>query len=151
MSEAYCSSIRIPAPSTSPASSARSNPRKITCLAAITRAMSSAVGVPEMPISFDSNDPRWSKARIISGSVYPRVTDRSFCSGVVQWPRRVGLTRGGIPRMAISSGSQIEELLGDEAEALLSYQATGVDAAQIVAPGPDFIDRVVVQTDRTPP
>ena len=53
--------------------------------------------------------------------------------------------------MAISSGSQIEELLGDEAESLLSYQASGVDAAQIVAPGPDFIDRVVVQTDRTPP
>ncbi len=53
--------------------------------------------------------------------------------------------------MAISSGSQIEELLGDEAESLLSYQASGIDAAQIVAPGPDFIDRVVVQTDRTPP
>ena len=46
--------------------------------------------------------------------------------------------------MAISSGSQIEELLGDEAESLLSYQASGIDAAQIVAPGPDFIDRVVV-------
>ncbi len=52
--------------------------------------------------------------------------------------------------MAISTPAGIEELLGDESESLLGYRATGVDAAQIVAPGPDFIDRVVAATDRPP-
>jgi class I fructose-bisphosphate aldolase len=52
--------------------------------------------------------------------------------------------------MAISTPAGIEELLGDESESLLGYRATGVEAAQIVAPGPDFIDRVVVATDRGP-
>ena len=44
--------------------------------------------------------------------------------------------------MAVTSGSQIEQLLGDEAEALLTYQAHGIDKGQLHLPGPDFIDRV---------
>jgi len=52
--------------------------------------------------------------------------------------------------MAVSSGTSIEGLLGDEAESLLGYQATGISKEQLNAPGPDFIDRVLVQTDRTP-
>ncbi|QOV91306.1 class I fructose-bisphosphate aldolase [Humisphaera borealis] len=42
------------------------------------------------------------------------------------------------------------ELLGPEASALLSYKATGFPRETLHLPGPDFIDRVVSQTDRTP-
>ncbi|MEM9082220.1 MAG: class I fructose-bisphosphate aldolase [Planctomycetota bacterium] len=38
--------------------------------------------------------------------------------------------------------------LGDEAEALLSYEAKGIPKASIHAPGPDFVDRVLQITDR---
>ena len=44
--------------------------------------------------------------------------------------------------MAVTSGSQIEQLLGDEAQELLTYQAHGIDKGQLHLPGPDFIDRV---------
>jgi len=40
------------------------------------------------------------------------------------------------------------ELLGDEAESLLTYTAKGFPREQLHAPGPDFIDRVFSQTDR---
>jgi class I fructose-bisphosphate aldolase len=53
--------------------------------------------------------------------------------------------------MAITSGSQIEQLLGDEAESLLSYQAHGIDRSQLHLPGPDFIDRVMMDSDRPVP
>jgi fructose-bisphosphate aldolase, class I len=52
--------------------------------------------------------------------------------------------------MAITSGTRIEDLLGDEAEDLLGYTAQGIPSAQLHLPGPDFIDRVVTQTDRRP-
>jgi class I fructose-bisphosphate aldolase len=53
--------------------------------------------------------------------------------------------------MAVTSGSQIEQLLGDEAEALLTYQAQGIDKARLHLPGPDFIDRVWMDSDRPVP
>ncbi|MDX6520202.1 MAG: fructose-bisphosphate aldolase, class, partial [Gaiellales bacterium] len=53
--------------------------------------------------------------------------------------------------MAVTSGSQIEQLLGDEAQALLSYEAQGVPQAGLSLPGPDFIDRVMVNSDRPVP
>jgi fructose-bisphosphate aldolase, class I len=53
--------------------------------------------------------------------------------------------------MAVTSGSQIEQLLGDEAEALLTYQAHGIDKGQLHLPGPDFIDRVWMDSDRPVP
>jgi class I fructose-bisphosphate aldolase len=53
--------------------------------------------------------------------------------------------------MAITSGSQIEQLLGDEAESLLGYQAHGIDRSQLHLPGPDFIDRVMMDSDRPVP
>jgi fructose-bisphosphate aldolase, class I len=52
--------------------------------------------------------------------------------------------------MAVTSGASVEQLLGDEAESLLGYEAGGISREQLVAPGPDFIDRVVLQTDRNP-
>jgi class I fructose-bisphosphate aldolase len=41
-------------------------------------------------------------------------------------------------------------LLGDQAEYLLDYEATGITKDQLSLPGPDFIDRVVAKSDRSP-
>jgi fructose-bisphosphate aldolase, class I len=42
----------------------------------------------------------------------------------------------------------LHQLLGDEAETLLTYQCKGVPRDDLVLPGPDFIDRVFSLTDR---
>ncbi|MDH5650101.1 MAG: class I fructose-bisphosphate aldolase [Gammaproteobacteria bacterium] len=41
-------------------------------------------------------------------------------------------------------------LLGGEAEELLNYQCSGIPKEMIHVPGPDYIDRVVMQKDRPP-
>ncbi|MHC4789667.1 MAG: class I fructose-bisphosphate aldolase [Planctomycetota bacterium] len=45
---------------------------------------------------------------------------------------------------------EIVDLLGDEAEALLTYEARGFAKDQLHLPGPDFVDRVVAGSDRSP-
>jgi len=47
--------------------------------------------------------------------------------------------------------TQIQELLGADAESLLTYKAKGFDASLLHLPGPDFVDRVVAMTDRPVP
>jgi class I fructose-bisphosphate aldolase len=44
----------------------------------------------------------------------------------------------------------IQSLLGDEAESLLKHESKGIPADDLHLPGPDYIDRVFSQTDRTP-
>src|SRR5204863_4706152 len=44
----------------------------------------------------------------------------------------------------------IEALLGDEAEGLLGHTSKGMPKEDLVLPGPDFVDRVFVPTDRSP-
>jgi fructose-bisphosphate aldolase, class I len=44
----------------------------------------------------------------------------------------------------------IERILGDEAESLLTYQSKTVPREMLHLPGPDFIDRVLVGNDRPP-
>jgi class I fructose-bisphosphate aldolase len=44
----------------------------------------------------------------------------------------------------------IQSLLGDEAESLLSHKSKGIPKDDLTLPGPDFVDRVVTQTDRSP-
>ena len=44
--------------------------------------------------------------------------------------------------------TDIEKLLGAEAESLLSYQCTGIPRDSLQLPGPDFVDRVMAQSDR---
>jgi class I fructose-bisphosphate aldolase len=44
----------------------------------------------------------------------------------------------------------IHSLLGPEAEALLSHESKGIPAADLIKPGSDFVDRVFVQSDRSP-
>src|ERR1700738_596709 len=46
--------------------------------------------------------------------------------------------------------SNIRELLGEDAESLLSYKAK-VPSSSIHLPGPDFVDRIFIPTDRATP
>src|SRR5919106_5520010 len=45
---------------------------------------------------------------------------------------------------------RIEELLGDEARTLLDFKSTMIPKDQLHLPGPDYVDRVVSQSDRSP-
>jgi fructose-bisphosphate aldolase, class I len=44
----------------------------------------------------------------------------------------------------------LHALLGDDADALLSHTSKGIPKEDLILPGPDFIDEVMVQTDRSP-
>jgi class I fructose-bisphosphate aldolase len=46
--------------------------------------------------------------------------------------------------------TDIEKLLGAEADSLLSYQCSGIPRTSLYLPGPDFVDRVLAQSDRKP-
>ncbi len=45
----------------------------------------------------------------------------------------------------------IQELLGDEADSLLEHKATAIRSDQLYLPGPDFVDRVWLDSDRPVP
>lgn len=45
---------------------------------------------------------------------------------------------------------KIVDVLGQEGESLLSYEAQGISRERIHVPGPDFVDRVVADSDRSP-
>lgn len=47
--------------------------------------------------------------------------------------------------------STIADLLGNEAQGLLDYTCKGFDRNSLQLPGPDYVDRVMVQTDRPTP
>ena len=44
---------------------------------------------------------------------------------------------------------EILKLLGDDAKSLLDHTCTGITRDRIHIPGPDFVDRVVAETDTT--
>ncbi|HEX9991963.1 MAG TPA: class I fructose-bisphosphate aldolase [Acidimicrobiales bacterium] len=44
----------------------------------------------------------------------------------------------------------IQTVLGDDAESLLTYTCKGIPKEDLTLPGPDFVDRVMVETDRSP-
>src|SRR5213595_227604 len=46
--------------------------------------------------------------------------------------------------------NQIADLLGKDADSLLSYKATGFSKDKLHLPGPDFVDRILLQSDRSP-
>lgn len=46
--------------------------------------------------------------------------------------------------------NHLQKLLGDEAQSLLSHQCKTISKDKLHLPGPDFIDRVVAQSDRKP-
>ena len=45
----------------------------------------------------------------------------------------------------------VAKLLGDEAETLLAHESKTIPREELILPGPDFVDRVVRQTDRGVP
>ncbi len=45
---------------------------------------------------------------------------------------------------------EILDLLGDKAEGLLNHECKGIPKETLHLPGPDFVDRVVMQSDRNP-
>ncbi|MEP6902508.1 MAG: fructose-bisphosphate aldolase, partial [Actinomycetota bacterium] len=46
--------------------------------------------------------------------------------------------------------SRIQELLGDDAETLLNYSTPKIPKENLYVPGGDFVDRVWLDSDRTP-
>ena len=46
--------------------------------------------------------------------------------------------------------TDIQQLLGDEAEFLLDYNATAIPRENLYLPGGDFVDRVLINNDRSP-
>ncbi|MDN3519195.1 class I fructose-bisphosphate aldolase [Aquisalimonas lutea] len=46
--------------------------------------------------------------------------------------------------------TDIQALLGDEAEALLNHRCEGIPREHLHTPGPDYVERVVMQKDRKP-
>ena len=50
--------------------------------------------------------------------------------------------------MATTMSTQLETLLGDKAESLLGFSSPKISKERLNLPGPDFMDRVFMQTDR---
>jgi class I fructose-bisphosphate aldolase len=53
--------------------------------------------------------------------------------------------------MAIAMGRELDkivETLGSEADSLLNHKCSTIDKGQLHLPGPDFVDRVIAQSDR---
>ena len=48
-------------------------------------------------------------------------------------------------------GINIREVLGGEADSLLGHECKTIERDQLTLPGPDFVDRVLVQSDRSVP
>jgi len=46
--------------------------------------------------------------------------------------------------------TDIARLLADEAEDLLGHECAGIPRAMLHLPGPDFVDRVMLDSDRKP-
>ncbi len=46
--------------------------------------------------------------------------------------------------------TRLEELLGDHAEALLNHTCEGIRRDDLHLPGPDFVERVLIDSDRSP-
>lgn len=51
---------------------------------------------------------------------------------------------------AADTMSQIEELLGEEADEILNHKCEGIPKEKLHLPGPDFVDRVFGNSDRNP-
>ncbi|MCB0570267.1 MAG: class I fructose-bisphosphate aldolase [Phaeodactylibacter sp.] len=49
-----------------------------------------------------------------------------------------------------NTASKIESLLGEEAEYLLAHESQTISKAHLHLPGPDFVDRIMVGSDRSP-
>ncbi len=50
----------------------------------------------------------------------------------------------------MATNNQVAELLGKDADTLLNYTAKGFKKEALHLPGPDFVDRIMTHSDRTP-
>jgi len=50
----------------------------------------------------------------------------------------------------VSTSSKLEELLGAEAQALLTHECKTIDKSRLHTPGSDFVDRIFAPSNRTP-
>src|SRR5574342_300883 len=50
--------------------------------------------------------------------------------------------------MTLEMTTKIESLLGDRAESLLAFNSPKISKERLHLPGPDFVDRVLLQSDR---
>ncbi|HEY2981986.1 MAG TPA: class I fructose-bisphosphate aldolase [Anaerolineales bacterium] len=50
--------------------------------------------------------------------------------------------------MATATATEIQSLLGDRAESLLGFNSPKISKERLHLPGPDFVDRIFMQTDR---
>ncbi|MCX6210223.1 MAG: fructose-bisphosphate aldolase, partial [Bacteroidetes bacterium] len=48
------------------------------------------------------------------------------------------------------ANQHIQQLLGDKAEYLLNHQCKTIDKSQLHLPGNDFVDRIFINSDRSP-
>ena len=53
--------------------------------------------------------------------------------------------------MATTAGTSLEQLLGDEAESLLTHRCTTIPAERLTVPGPTWVDDVMTVSDRPVP
>ncbi len=53
--------------------------------------------------------------------------------------------------MATSAGTTTAQILGDEAEGLLGHTCQTIGAERLTLPGPDWVDRVLIDSDRPTP
>jgi class I fructose-bisphosphate aldolase len=51
----------------------------------------------------------------------------------------------------VATDTDIEALLGDEAESLLTHRCKGITAEELTLPGPDYVERVISASDRPIP
>ena len=52
--------------------------------------------------------------------------------------------------MLTAAANKITELLGDKAEYLLNHECKTISKDKIHLPGPDFVDRIWIKSDRNP-
>jgi len=51
--------------------------------------------------------------------------------------------------MTLEMTTNIQSLLGDKAESLLGFSSPKISKERLHLPGPDFVDRVLMQSDRS--
>jgi class I fructose-bisphosphate aldolase len=64
--------------------------------------------------------------------------------------RRLPTTVAGPPIPEEGATVDIRSLLGDESESLLTHESKGITRDELTLPGPDYIDRTIAGSDRSP-
>src|SRR3954468_4954220 len=112
-----------------------------------TDSMSSGLIVPR-GASASSDSTALTRSSVSASTIMSSSSTPTVKSGPLN---RCSMARGGYFLLMATTeltSSKIEELLGDDAESLLQHRCETIPADQLHLPGPDFIDRVLTDTDR---